>query len=127
MAPPAPSAEGSSRNSAGTRPWRKARCVRQSHLRPPLRARRRPCLEQATIQRVCLSAEWVVRQAWRIEHPVEYSRGADLAMERRSADSRKVIRGAELVQHANDRVPAEIGGVTHRRAPVPALDQRVLV
>ena len=103
--------------------WREALAAAVDDLSSELEDERRT----ADIQRVCRSAEWVGRQAWRIEHPVEYSRGADLTLERRSADSRKVIRGAELVQHANDRVPAEIGGVTHRRAPVPALDQRVLV
>src|SRR2546421_3658781 len=103
--------------------WRDALAAAVDDLSSELEDERRT----ADVQRVCRSPEWVVRQAWRIEHPVEHSRRADLALERRSADSREVIRGAEPVQHANDGVPAEIRGVTHRRAPVAALDQGVFV
>ncbi len=90
----------------------------RSHPEEKLRARH--------AQGIGRPAEGVVRRRRPAQHLVQHRGGAHSALEHRAVDRRLEITRAQVVQQPDDPVASEIGGVAHRRPPVPVADAGVL-
>src|SRR5688500_6323768 len=63
----------------------------------------------------------------RTQKRVQHSRCADFALKRSTLDGRLEVARAEVVQHSDEFIAAEIGRVSHRWSPVPVANACVLV